>query len=72
MNLGRLLIGAGIALVAAGVLVLVSERLPFKFGRLPGDIHLGDGRNWSFSFPIVTCIVLSIILSVILNLINRR
>ena len=30
--------------------------------RLPGDIHL-SGKGWSFSFPIVTCLLLSALLT---------
>ncbi|MEN6462842.1 MAG: DUF2905 domain-containing protein [Syntrophomonas sp.] len=29
-------------------------------------------ENFSFSFPVVTCIVISLVLTVIMNLINRR
>ena len=39
-------------------------------GHLPGDIHY-EGKNASFHFPMVTCIVLSIILTVLLNLVLR-
>jgi hypothetical protein len=27
------------------------------------------GQGWSFSFPVVTCIVVSVVLTVVLNLI---
>jgi hypothetical protein len=37
-------------------------------GHLPGDIHL-NGKNWSFSFPVVTCILISIVITVLLNII---
>jgi hypothetical protein len=44
------------------------RRLPL--GRLPGDIHVvRDG--FSFSFPIVTCIILSILISILLWLFRR-
>jgi hypothetical protein len=63
MPLGRLLITAGLLLVAAGVLVLVLGRLPVKLGRLPGDIYI-HGKNSTFYFPIVTCLLISVVLSV--------
>ncbi|WP_229508055.1 DUF2905 domain-containing protein [Massilia sp. Dwa41.01b] len=44
------------------------RRLPF--GRLPGDIHVVR-EGFSFSFPVVTCIVISIVVSVILWLFKR-
>lgn len=59
----------GIFLVLIGGLLLLGGRL-FGLGRLPGDIFLQRG-NFSFYFPVVTCIVLSILLTIILNLIRR-
>lgn len=66
----KLLIISGIVMVFAGVVLLLSPRIPW-LGRLPGDIHV-EGKNGSFYFPIVTCIVISIILSIIMNLMGRR
>jgi hypothetical protein len=68
-ELGKLLLVAGILLVGAGALLLFGARLPFRLGRLPGDIAY-QGRNGSFYFPIVTCIVLSLALTVIMWIIN--
>jgi uncharacterized membrane protein len=70
MPLGRLLIVAGLALVALGVLVTFAGRLPFKLGHLPGDIFI-KGKNSTFYFPIVTCILLSILLSLVMWLLRR-
>lgn len=70
MGLGRLLIFAGLALVAVGVLVTLAGRLPFKLGRLPGDIYI-HGRNSTFIFPITTCILLSLIFSLVMWLLRR-
>ncbi len=69
-DLGRLLIIAGSILLIAGLVVLGLGRLHLPLGRLPGDISL-RGRNWSFSFPIVTCILLSALLSLVLWIVNR-
>ena len=71
MGLGRLLIGAGILLIIAGVLVTLGQRLPVRLGHLPGDI-VYRGKNTTFYFPVVTCIILSILLTVILSLFGRR
>jgi Protein of unknown function (DUF2905) len=71
MNLGRLLIVAGLALAALGVMVLLITRLNIPLGRLPGDI-VYRGRNTTFYFPWVTCLVVSLVLTVILWLVNRR
>jgi len=53
------------------VLVTLGSRLPIKLGRLPGDIYY-HGRNGSFYFPIVTCLLLSAIFSLVMWLMNRR
>lgn len=59
-DVGRVLLGFGIAFVVLGALMIIGVKLPFRFGRLPGDI-VYQGRHGSFYFPIVSCIVLSLI-----------
>ena len=71
MNLGRLLIFAGLALAALGVIVLLINKLDLPLGRLPGDI-VYRGKNTTFYFPWVTCLLVSVVLTLILWLVNRR
>jgi Protein of unknown function (DUF2905) len=71
MNLPRLLIFAGLALVALGILASVVNRLNLPLGRLPGDI-VWRGRNSTVYIPLVTCLLLSLLGSLILWLVNRR
>lgn len=71
MGIGRTLIVLGILLVVAGVLFTLGEKLPLRFGRLPGDIEI-RGKNSVFYFPIVTCVILSVVLSLLLWLFGRR
>jgi hypothetical protein len=59
---GRILVIAGIILVAAGLLWPYLARL--GLGRLPGDIAI-RGEHGGFYFPIVTCLVVSLVLSLI-------
>ena len=61
---------AGVALVVLGVLLEYGNRLPLKLGHLPGDIII-RGKNGSFYFPLVTCLVLSAILSLVMWLVRR-
>ncbi len=68
-ELGKLLLVFGALLLAAGALLVFGARLPFRLGRLPGDIAY-HGRNTTFYFPIVTCLVLSVALSLILWLLS--
>jgi hypothetical protein len=69
--MGRTLISLGILLVIIGLAVEFVPRLPFRIGRLPGDIYV-QRHNTTFYFPIVTCILLSVVLSLVMWLINRR
>jgi Protein of unknown function (DUF2905) len=55
---GRLLLIFGVVLAAAGGLLMLGPRLPFRLGRLPGDI-IYQGRSTSFYFPVVTCLLVS-------------
>lgn len=58
---------AGLILVAAAVLWPVLSRWA---GRLPGDLVVRRG-NWTFAFPLVTCLLLSLIFSLALWLFRR-
>ena len=66
--IGRWLIAIGIVLVAVGLLWPWLGKL--GLGRLPGDIVVERG-NFSFYFPIVTCLIISIVLTLILWLLRR-
>src|SRR5574341_826709 len=68
---GRTLIFLGAILIVIGLMITFGERLPFRIGRLPGDIVI-RGKNSVFYFPLATSLLLSLLLSVILWLINRR
>jgi hypothetical protein len=68
MDVQRLLIVLGLAVLAVGVLWPVISRI--GLGRLPGDIVVQRG-DATFYLPIFTCIVLSVVLSVALWLFNR-
>lgn len=68
-ELGKILLVCGIVLALVGGFLFFGGRLPFRLGRLPGDVAY-QGKNTSFYFPIVTCIVLSVALTLILWIIN--
>ena len=68
--LAKMLILGGIAMAAFGVVLLFAGRIPW-LGRLPGDIRV-EGKNASFHFPIVTCLIISVVLTIVLNLFTRR
>jgi len=68
-DLGKIFLVIGIAVAAVGALLLFGVKLPFRFGRLPGDIAY-QGRHSTFYFPITTCIVLSLALTLLMWIIN--
>ncbi len=68
-ELGKVLLVLGVVLAAAGAMLLLGVRLPFRLGRLPGDIAY-QGRNGSFYFPIVSCILVSVGLTLLFWIVN--
>jgi len=59
-----MLLVLGGLLVVIGAVLYFGWRLPFRLGRLPGDI-VHRGEHATFYFPIVTCLVLSLALSLL-------
>jgi hypothetical protein len=70
MELGKLLFFLGIALAAAGVVLMLLGRAHLPLGRLPGDF-LYRGKNTTIYIPLATSVVLSVVLSILLYLVNR-
>jgi len=66
----KILVLAGIALVALGLLWWLGGRWLGWLGRLPGDIRI-EGEKGGFYFPVTTCILLSIAFTLILSLIRK-
>jgi hypothetical protein len=63
-ELGKTLLGLGLLIAIAGVLLIVAGRIGLPLGRLPGDIAY-KGKHVSVFFPLGTCILISIVLSVL-------
>jgi hypothetical protein len=69
-DLGKLLLVLGAVIIVIGAALLLAGKLNLPLGRLPGDI-VYRGKNTTFYFPIVTCIVVSVVLSLIFWLFGR-
>lgn len=69
-EVGRALLTLGGLLVVVGLFFYFGGKLPFRLGRLPGDI-VHEGKHGTFYFPIVTCLLLSVGLSLFLWVISR-
>ena len=68
MDIRRILIVAGLVILATGLLWPLLTRL--GLGRLPGDISLERG-NVRFYFPILTSLVVSVALTLLFWLFRR-
>jgi hypothetical protein len=68
-TIGKLLIFTGIIITLVGIFITFFDKIPL-LGKLPGDIHI-EKKNFSFYFPLSTCIIISIILSLILWLLRK-
>lgn len=66
---GKALMIMGLVIAAIGAAIILAGKTPW-LGRLPGDIYIKK-ENFSFFFPLTTCIILSLILSFILWLIRK-
>ena len=61
---GRALLILGAVSAIIGASLYFGARLPFRLGRLPGDI-IHRGEHTTFYFPIVSCLVISVVLSIL-------
>ncbi len=68
-SLGRILILFGILLVVLGLVLAVGAKIPW-LGQLPGDITIRR-ENFSFYFPLTSCLLLSLIMTLVLYLFRR-
>lgn len=70
MGLAKTFIVLGIILIFVGVILSFAGKIPW-LGRLPGDIAIKK-ENFSFYFPLTTCLLLSALLSLVLFLWRQR
>lgn len=63
-EMGKWLIILGLMITAAGIVLIFAGKTPW-IDRLPGDIYI-KRENFTFYFPLATCIIISAIISFIL------
>jgi len=68
-ELAKGLILLGSVLIAVGLILLFLQRVPL-LGKLPGDILI-KRANFTFYFPLATCIVVSLLISLVLYAIGK-
>ena len=69
-SISKTLIIFGIILIAVGIVLQIVPKIPW-LGKLPGDIYIKRG-DFSFFFPISTCIIISVVVSLIFYLLGKR
>ena len=69
-DLGKSIIFVGIVLIIVGILMTMAGKIP-GVGKLPGDIFIKK-ENFSFYFPLTTCILLSIIFSAAMYFLGKK
>ena len=62
-DIGKILIVSGLVLAAIGLFISLGGKFNF-LGKLPGDIHI-ERENFSFYFPLGTCLLVSLLLSLL-------
>lgn len=67
----KILMLAGLALLAAGVILYFVPGALGWFGKLPGDINIERGSTRIF-FPLTSMIIVSLVLTLLVNLFFRR
>ena len=68
-EIGKVLMVFGGIMLVVGVLLTLSGKIPW-LGRLPGDIVI-QRDNFSFYFPLTTCLLLSVLVSLIFAILRR-
>ena len=70
-EIGKLLLIFGLVLAAVGLLLTLGPKLPFRIGRLPGDIIIRRD-HFTFYFPLATGLLLSVVVSFLFWFFGRR
>ena len=68
-GLGKMLILLGVIVILIGLGLIFAGKIPW-IGRLPGDIYI-KRDNFTFYFPLATCVLISVVLSLIFWLFRR-
>jgi uncharacterized protein YybS (DUF2232 family) len=68
-EIGKFLLVAGVVIAIIGALMMLGLGKGW-FGRLPGDIHV-TRQNFSFHFPLVTCLIISVVLTFLMWIFRR-
>lgn len=68
-GLGKLLVIAGVAVVLAGVVLILGPKIPW-LGRLPGDLVIRR-EGFTLFLPLASMVIGSVLLTILVNLFFR-
>jgi len=69
-NTGKYIIGFGVLIVVAGLVIYFFHDKLHWLGKLPGDIRV-ERENSRFYFPITTMILISLLITLIVNILKK-
>lgn len=67
---GKILVGLGVLLIVAGLLIWLFHDKLHWLGKLPGDLRV-EGERFSFFFPVTTMILFSVAASFLVWLFRK-
>ena len=67
---GKIILGIGLLIVFAGLLVYFFHDKLNWIGKLPGDIRI-EKENFKFYFPITTMILASLLFTIVAQIVKR-
>jgi hypothetical protein len=68
-EIGKVLVVVGLCIAGVGLLLWTGVGKTW-LGKLPGDIQISRG-NFSFYFPLATCLLISVVLTLLFWLFRR-
>ena len=70
-SIAKYFISFGVLFLILGSILYFLGKAGIGFSKLPGDILIQKG-NFTFYFPLMSCIIISIVLTIILSLFLRK
>ena len=68
-EIAKALLICGAILISVGVVFFLGSKF-FGLGKLPGDIYIKK-ENFTFYFPIITCLIISLVLTLVFYLLRK-
>ena len=70
-SISKYLIYFGVFLLFLGSILYFLSKLGIGIGKLPGDILI-QKENFTFYFPLATCVIISLLVTIIFGLLTKK